>query len=513
MTTELADHQKGGPPIPAPPSAPPHLKWYDWLLVVSIDMLGPFSSDSYIPNMPELMADLSTSYALLGLTLQLNWICKGFSTLLLGSYSDKAGRRPVLLGSLVVYILGTAGCALAPHMCIFLVARIVQGIGEGCAAITSAVARDVLQDPGERMQMLAILGTIRPVTIIAAPSIGGLLGSAFGWRRVFVMLCVWGFVNMVCVAAFLPETTAPHPTRGSEPGVRGGIVRNFGRIANHRDSMVLVGTLSVVFGAPTSMLSNIASILEVEFGLGTQRASFLIGSIPCTMILAAGTVALCGRKYAPPMRVLRSGMLCLVGASISALAVGVAPTLRQSWLGVLVPIYALVFAQSIIIPPAMAIYLHPWGAEEASGFASGFMSLGRSLVPAALAFGSTCVTARFASSGLLCYIAGILMLAQLLFWPLFGCEKKTSGEALAKGVRSDAEKGEGAPGKKHGENGERPGEEGMAEVGQHEGARAGQQEEVEEEEEEEGEEGEGVELLERGHERRAWRTQKVLGRL
>ena len=149
------------------------------------------------------------------------------------------------------------------------------------------------------MQMLAILGTIRPVTIIAAPSIGGLLGSAFGWRRVFVMLCVWGFVNMVCVAAFLPETTAPHPTRGSEPGVRGGIVRNFGRIANHRDSMVLVGTLSVVFGAPTSMLSNIASILEVEFGLGTQRASFLIGSIPCTMILAAGTAPLTSRASAP----------------------------------------------------------------------------------------------------------------------------------------------------------------------------------------------------------------------
>ena len=40
--------------------------------------------------------------------------------------------------------------------------------------------------------MMAILGTIRPLAIIAAPSVGGLLGNYFGWRNVFIMLSSWG---------------------------------------------------------------------------------------------------------------------------------------------------------------------------------------------------------------------------------------------------------------------------------------------------------------------------------
>lgn len=375
--------------------------------------------------------DLSSSYELIGLTLQLNWLTKGFSNLILGGYSDTIGRRPVILASFVFYIVGTTGCALAPHIYFFLASRIVQGIGEGCATITSAIARDVLDDPGERMQMLAILGTLRPVSIIAAPSIGGLLGATFGWRRVFLMLSFWGIVNVLCVAVILPETLAS-PINCKEAQINvSGIFSGFKRISSHRESAVLVLTLAVVLGAPVSMLSNIAMILESEFQLATKPASMIIGSIPCTMILAAGVVALCCGKGANPLRVLRFGMCSLAAAGSIAIAVGMTPMWRISWVGVLIPIYCFVFAQSICIPPAMALYLQPWEAD--AGLASGVMSLFRSIIPAALGFGSTCIAAQFASGGVLVYIGGILFLAEIIFWYLMGstCERESRSTKLS----------------------------------------------------------------------------------
>jgi len=162
-----------------------------WALILSIDMLGPFSTDSYVPNMPQLNAQLSgSSYFLVGLSLQLNWLVKGVATVVLGKWSDKFGRRPVVLGAFAAYIAGTLCCALAPNISVFLLARVVQACGEGSASIMSAVARDVIEDPVERMRVLAILGTARPLTIIAAPSVGGLLGARYGWRFVFFILCL-----------------------------------------------------------------------------------------------------------------------------------------------------------------------------------------------------------------------------------------------------------------------------------------------------------------------------------
>ena len=94
-------------------------RWWHWALLMSIDMLGPFSTDSYIPNMPSLQHDLSTSYALVGLSLQLNWIVKGISTLVLGFLSDEYGRRPIVVASFIVYIFGTLVCARSPSVLVF----------------------------------------------------------------------------------------------------------------------------------------------------------------------------------------------------------------------------------------------------------------------------------------------------------------------------------------------------------------------------------------------------------
>jgi MFS transporter, DHA1 family, multidrug resistance protein len=99
--------------------------------------------------MPSLQQDLNTTYFLVGISLQMNWLVKGVSTLFWGNLSDIYGRKISILFSFVFYIVGTLGCYYAKNISGFLLARMVQGIGEGSAAVSSAIARDVLVDPQE----------------------------------------------------------------------------------------------------------------------------------------------------------------------------------------------------------------------------------------------------------------------------------------------------------------------------------------------------------------------------
>lgn len=100
----------------APPATwtRPVLRPWHWLLIACIDIIGPFSTDSYIPNLPEMARELDAPTWLAGLTLQANWLAKGVGTLAIGPLSDspRVGRRGALLGAFVFYCAGTVGCSL-----------------------------------------------------------------------------------------------------------------------------------------------------------------------------------------------------------------------------------------------------------------------------------------------------------------------------------------------------------------------------------------------------------------
>lgn len=260
---------------------------------------------------------------------------------------------------------------------------------------------------------MAILGSIRPVAIILAPSVGGLLGAKFGWRSVFLILTGWGVFNIVATQLLLTETLSPKKEDNSsekddeECGYFTRLWMDTKVILSNRESLSLILTMSLLFSAPSSMLSNIAFLLQ-GYGLHASAASLLIGSLPCMMILAGGMVALCGKS---PKIIMSFGMFSLFLSGVAAAVVGA--VWSDHWLCFMWPLYMMVFSQSLFIPPGMSVYLQPWG--EKAGFASGLMSFCRTFLPTTLAFSSTTVTAKYGVSGFLFFIATILFLANIVF--------------------------------------------------------------------------------------------------
>ena len=94
-----------------------------------------------------------------------------------------------MTGSLILFTATATASAAAPSVAWLIAARVVQGVGEACGPLIQAIIRDVIDDEKLRMRVTAIIGTLKPLAIISAPSIGGLIAFASGtWRSVFHLL-------------------------------------------------------------------------------------------------------------------------------------------------------------------------------------------------------------------------------------------------------------------------------------------------------------------------------------
>ena len=119
---------------PSPPLARPPL----WLLV-GISSCGPFALNVFIPSLPRLADSFGASYgtAQLALTLFLAGVALG--QLVYGPFSDRYGRRPVLIVGLAIGLVGSLACLFAPTMEALLAGRFAQAFGS-CAGLVLARA-------------------------------------------------------------------------------------------------------------------------------------------------------------------------------------------------------------------------------------------------------------------------------------------------------------------------------------------------------------------------------------
>src|SRR4029450_9050575 len=102
--------------------------------------------------------------------------------------SDSIGRRPVVLGGLVVFTLASAGCALSQHIRALLLFRALQGLSAGAGIVVSrAVIRDMFP-PADAQRVMSQVTIYFGVAPAIAPIIGGWLFVHPDWHSVFWFL-------------------------------------------------------------------------------------------------------------------------------------------------------------------------------------------------------------------------------------------------------------------------------------------------------------------------------------
>jgi len=185
------------------------------LVLGMLTAFGPMSIDMYLPALPALARNLGSDAAGVQLTLSAFFIGLSVGQLAYGPLADRIGRRPPLLAGIALFVVASAGCAMAGSLDTLIAWRALQAIG-ACAGmvISRAVVRD-RHAPGEAARVLSLLMLIMGLAPILAPLAGGWVLEHAGWRAIFWVLVVFGLACLVAVLAWLPETRPGPPVRGA----------------------------------------------------------------------------------------------------------------------------------------------------------------------------------------------------------------------------------------------------------------------------------------------------------
>src|SRR6195952_1294251 len=109
--------------------------------------LGPLTIDMYLPSLPQIAEDYSVSSSVVQLTLTGTLAGLAIGQLVIGPLSDSLGRRRPLMAGIVLHMLASVLCLLAPNIEVLGIARGVQGMGAAAAMVVAvAVVGDLFDD-------------------------------------------------------------------------------------------------------------------------------------------------------------------------------------------------------------------------------------------------------------------------------------------------------------------------------------------------------------------------------
>ncbi|MCM3340583.1 multidrug effflux MFS transporter [Paenibacillus sp. MER TA 81-3] len=176
------------------------------LLMIVLVAFPQISETIYTPSLPDISMALGVSNSSVQLTLSIYFIGFALGVFCWGWLSDYTGRRPAMLGGLVLYGLGSLMCYFSASIEFLLLSRFVQAFG---AATGSIITQTILRESvsgNQRHAMFAQISAVIAFTPAVGPLIGGWVDQALGFRAVFFTLVILSVILFVYALLKLPET-------------------------------------------------------------------------------------------------------------------------------------------------------------------------------------------------------------------------------------------------------------------------------------------------------------------
>jgi DHA1 family bicyclomycin/chloramphenicol resistance-like MFS transporter len=229
-----------------------------------IGALLAFGIDTALPAFDEIRTafDLADGSGEVSLVVTAYFLGMAAGQLPVGPLSDRFGRRPVLLGSLTLYIAGAIGATLATDFTAVLASRFVWGIGaSGPAVISYAIARD-LYDGDQMARVLSLVMAVFLVGPTIAPLIGEGLIAVLPWQAVFAAAAVLAAVGGLWTLRF-DESLPPEKRRPIQPASIGRAIRT---TLTHRSSTGYLVAMTFSYGAFFVFLGSSQPIVDEVYG-------------------------------------------------------------------------------------------------------------------------------------------------------------------------------------------------------------------------------------------------------
>ena len=212
-------------------------------------------------------------------------IVQFFFSPIIGNLSDRFGRRPVLLLSLLAFSVDYVITALAPTIGWLFLGRILAGVTGASMTTATAYIADV-SPPEKRAQNFGLVGAAFGLGFIIGPVIGGLLGQ-FGSRAPFIAAAILAFLNFLYGYFILPESLAPENRRTFE-WKRANPVGSLLHLKKYPVILGLVASLVLLYIAAHATQSTWAYFTMERFNWNEAWVGYSLGFVGLMVAIVQG---------------------------------------------------------------------------------------------------------------------------------------------------------------------------------------------------------------------------------
>lgn len=294
-------------------------------LTIFIDLLGFGIVIPILPNLAKTLAvDASIS---MEPDVAVGFVAAVFSAIqflfapLFGALSDRIGRRPVILGSVLVNAAGYAVFGIAGNFFILLLSRVISGFGSANISAAQAYIADIT-DAKDRAKKMGIIGAAFGLGFVFGPPIGGWLFELGGMMYVGFFASALCTINFILAFVMLPESNT------QKGGVRRKPIDTFKGMAKAW-SIDIIGELlliNFIYISAFSMMQINASILWKEhYSLTPAEIGNIFGIIGIfSAIVQGGLIGVFQKKFG-------LNRMLLWGCPVAGLGLTLIPLPSQEW--------------------------------------------------------------------------------------------------------------------------------------------------------------------------------------
>ncbi|AWR20671.1 multidrug effflux MFS transporter [Aurantimicrobium photophilum] len=328
----------------------------------AVGVLGPFGTDMYLPAFPVIAEDLHTTAARVQITLSAFTIGMAVGQLILGSLSDRYGRRKLLLLGTATMAVSAAVSANSPTISGLAIGCAVMGISAASGLVVGRAVVSDLSSGREAARIFAILGLIAGLGPIAGPLGGAVaMGILGNWRGIFWLLAAASIVILVLVYFLVPETLAPERRHA---GGLIGMLKTGLHVVRNRNFLYFSMTLWFGFGMMFAYISASPFIVQSLLGFSPIQYTLVFAINGAGLVLTGFFTSRLAKVW-DPNRIIRIGVSIQVSAGLIVLLMAITGIVN-AWI-LLPALFVMASSMGFIFGPATALALRE--VRQSSGTA------------------------------------------------------------------------------------------------------------------------------------------------
>ncbi|MBU0438316.1 Bcr/CflA family efflux MFS transporter [Staphylococcus succinus] len=232
---------------------------------------GPLTIDMYVPSLPSVQSDFSTTASQAQLSLSFALIGLAIGQFIFGPLSDAFGRKKIALIIIAIYVLTSFTAIFTSSMSLLLILRLIQGLTGGGAIVIAKASIGDKHNGKSLAKGLASLLVVNGIITIIAPLLGGYALSIANWKAIFLILTIVSLVIFLFALWKMEETH----TRDLSKLNFGAIFKDFGYLLKKPTFIIPMLLQGLTYVMLFSFSSAAPFITQKIYDMSAQQFSVL----------------------------------------------------------------------------------------------------------------------------------------------------------------------------------------------------------------------------------------------